>query len=82
MRYSNLTLTVAMLSSAFIGSLAGGSIATRHQDTPDMAVSSSQASFDYEACRSIVAKGSLSNPGVPDDWKVIEETPGGNWCVR
>jgi hypothetical protein len=62
---------------AALGSFAGVKMGVHDRQ----AVSQSEA-FDYEGCRSIVAKGSLSNPGVPDDWKEIETTPGGNWCVR
>jgi hypothetical protein len=70
----NLLLAGALVSSAVLGAIAGGGIVQHRQASAPV--------FDYEACRSIVAKGSLSNPGVPDDWKSIETTPGGNWCVR
>lgn len=72
----NSILSMALISAAILGGVVGGNI-----QSAQAAYARSQ--FDYESCQAIVAKGDLgTNPGVPEHWRELSTTPGGNWCVR
>lgn len=63
--------TLGFVASGILGAMVGGGIVA------------ARPAFDYESCQVIVAKGDLAtNPGVPDNWKEMVTTPGGNWCIR
>lgn len=65
-------ITLLCASCAILGGVAGGNI-----------IANQKPAFDYESCKAIIAKGGeAANPGVPENWKAMVTTPGGNWCIR
>jgi hypothetical protein len=72
----NSILSMALVSAAILGGIVGAGIAPAR-------AAYAKSQFDYESCQAIVAKGDLgTNPGVPDHWREMVTTPGGNWCIR
>lgn len=73
----NSILSAALVASAVLGGIVGGGIQANRDVAAAKRINAFE-SFDYDQCNWIVA----DLKRIPDNWKELTPTPGGNWCVH